>query len=142
MKIGVFDSGLGGLSILKALRKGLPSYDYLYLEIIFMFLTVTALVRRLFLGAENYPLFIKKDCALVIFACNTVTRWPSRQFRRNSEKIKILGIIRPTSEFLAHHFGKIGFIGTTNTIKANIFIMILRKFSPKRTYFCQKDCPD
>ena len=145
MKIGVFDSGLGGLSILKSLRERFPFYDYLYLgdnlhvpygnrsgeEIIFW-------VRKII------PFFIKKDCALVIFACNTVTTMALPTIQKEfGEKIKVLGIIRPTSEFLAdHHFRKVGFIGTTNTIKANVFYNDFKKVFPqKELIFCQKDCP-
>ena len=73
-KIGVFDSGYGGLTILKEIRKELPQYDYLYLgdngrapygtrsfEVIY----------RYTLQAVKY--LFEQDCALVILACNTAS---------------------------------------------------------------------
>lgn len=75
MKIGVFDSGLGGLAILRDILKVLPEYDYVYLgdnarvpyggrssEIVYQFTekAVDFLLR-------------KQDCVLVIIACNTAT---------------------------------------------------------------------
>ena len=146
MKIGVFDSGLGGLSILKALRKELPFYDYLYLgDNLHVPYGNRPCKEIIFWARKIIPFFIKKDCALVIFACNTVTAVALPTIQKEfGKKIKILGIIRPTSEFLAsHNFGKIGFIGTTNTIKANIFYNDFKKVFPqKELIFCQKDCPE
>jgi len=145
MKIGVFDSGLGGLSILKVLRKRLPDYDYLYLGDNLHVPYGNRLHKEIiFLAQKIIPFFIKKNCALVIFACNTVTAVALPTIQKEfGKKIKILGIIRPTSEFLAdHHFGKVGFIGTTNTIKANIFYNDFKKVFPqKELIFCRKDCP-
>ena len=74
MKIGVFDSGYGGLTILEQIRRFLPGYDYLYLgdnarapygshsfEVIYQYT----------LQAVNY--LLRHDCALVILACNTAS---------------------------------------------------------------------
>jgi len=145
MKIGVFDSGLGGLSILKVLRKRLPDYDYLYLGDNLHVPYGNRLHKEIiFLARKIIPFFIEKNCALVVFACNTITAvaLPTIQKEFNG-KIKVLGIIRPTSEFLAdHHFGEIGFIGTTNTVKANIFYNDFKNVAPKKELvLCQNDCP-
>ena len=75
MKLGIFDSGFGGLSIFKAIQQRLPAYDYVYLgdsarapygnhshEIIYQYVQ----------QAIEY-LFTKQDCQLVILACNTAS---------------------------------------------------------------------
>lgn len=145
MKIGVFDSGLGGLSILKVLRKGLSSYDYLYLgDNLHVPYGNRSCEEIIFWAHKIIPFFIKKNCALVIFACNTASALALPTIQKEFDgKLKVLGVVRPTSEFLAsHNFGKVGFIGTTNTIKANIFYNDFKKtFPQKELVFCQKDCP-
>ena len=73
-KIGIFDSGYGGLTILEAIRRELPEYDYIYLgdnarapygthsfDVIYQYT----------LQAVNY--LFEQDCALVILACNTAS---------------------------------------------------------------------
>ena len=75
MKIGVFDSGLGGLVVLRSLKKALPDYDYIYLgdiarvpygnrspEIVYQFLE----------EAVDF-LFRKEKCSLIVVACNTAS---------------------------------------------------------------------
>ena len=83
MKIGVFDSGLGGLFTLKALAKKLPQYDYVYLgdtkrlpygsrshEVIYQFLK------------EGVDFLFSKDCALIIVACNTASAEALRELQQ------------------------------------------------------------
>jgi glutamate racemase len=145
MKIGVFDSGLGGLSILKSFKKTLPQYNYLYLGDSLHVpygdkdpREITSWARRII------PFFIQKGCCLVIFACNTITATSLPKIQKEfSHQIKILGIIRPTSEFLLTKPGKkIGIIGTTNTINSNIFTYDLEKISPnKKINYYQRACP-
>jgi glutamate racemase len=104
MKIGFFDSGLGGLIILKAVTKAVPEYDYVYYgdtknlpygdkteaEI---FALTEAGVGELFL----------RDCALVIIACNTASAETLRKLQdnylvKNFPERRILGVIIPTVE--------------------------------------------
>ncbi|MBI4122324.1 MAG: glutamate racemase [Parcubacteria group bacterium] len=129
MKIGVFDSGLGGLSIFKAIKAELPEYDYLYLgdsarapygnhshELIYQY-TVQA-VEFLF----------KHDCALVILACNTASAQALRRLQQewlpsHEPDRRVLGVIRPIAEAVAAvGVGKkIGVIGTRATITSGAY---------------------
>lgn len=104
MNIGFFDSGLGGLLILKAVAKALPQYDYVYYadtanlpygdkteEEIYEF-TKTA-IEELF----------KRDCLLVVVACNTssaetLRRIQDTYLKENYPERRILGVIVPTIE--------------------------------------------
>ncbi len=106
MPIGIFDSGYGGLTILKEIRRRLPQYDYLYLgdnarapygsrsfELVYDF-TLQA-VNALF----------ERGCQLVILACNTASAKALRSIQQNDlPKIdpskRVLGVIRPTVEAL------------------------------------------
>ena len=102
--IGVFDSGYGGLTILRQIRQLLPQYDYLYLgdnarapygshsfEVIYQY-TLQA-VKVLF----------ERGCRLVILACNTASAKALRTIQqRDLPQIdadrRVLGVIRPTVE--------------------------------------------
>lgn len=145
MKIGVFDSGLGGLSILKSFRKTLPQYDYLYLGDSLHVPYGDKDPEKITNWAEKIiPFFIQKGCCLVVFACNTITATSLPQIQAKfDQQIKVLGIVRPTSEYLlTQPTKKIGIIGTTNTITSNIFGRDLEKINAtKKVNFYQQACP-
>ncbi|MDE6771152.1 MAG: glutamate racemase, partial [Muribaculaceae bacterium] len=116
MPIGIFDSGYGGLTILKEIRKRLPEYDYIYLgdnarapygsrsfDIVYDF-TLQA-VKELF----------ARGCHLVILACNTASAKALRSIQQNDLPAidparRVLGVIRPTVEALPS-MSKSGHIG-------------------------------
>ena len=103
MNIGVFDSGIGGLTVLKSFLKNLPNYTYKY------FGDNANAPYGEKSSEEIYDLTIKgieflfsKNCSLVILACNTAsTVLPKIQQEwlpvHHPDK-KVLGIIRPTAE--------------------------------------------
>ena len=138
MKIGVFDSGYGGLTILKEIRKRLPQYDYLYLgdnarnpygsrsfEIVYEF-TLQA-VKALF----------ERGCHLVILACNTASAKALRSIQQNDlpnidPSKRVLGVIRPTVEILPDFTssGHIGILATPGTVKSESYTLETKKLSP------------
>jgi len=146
--IGVFDSGYGGLTILRSIRQHLPEYDYMYLgdnarapygsrsfEVIYRF-TLEA-VRYLF----------DSGCNLVILACNTASAKALRTIQQNDlEKIdptrRVLGVIRPTVEALgeASARGVVGILGTPGTISSRSYDMEIAKLYPSFKTFGQP-CP-
>ena len=145
MKIGVFDSGYGGLTILEQIRKQLPEYDYLYLgdnarapygthsfEVIHQY--TWQAVQYLF-GA---------DCSLVILACNTASAKALRTIQQqdlpqwlqlsnsklsNCQIRNVLGVIRPTAETVAQRTrnGHIGVLGTPGTVQSGSYAIELQK---------------
>ena len=137
MKIGVFDSGLGGLVIAKALMKVLPEYDYVYYG-------DTAHVpygektpgRILAYTLDAMRFLIKQDCGLIIIACNTATaitlRYLQKRFcPKEAPNVKILGVIIPTvEEALKNGENSIGVVGTPTTIRSDIYGVELRKIAP------------
>lgn len=138
MKIGVFDSGLGGLFIFKELIKNLPEYGYVYLGD----------VKRLPYGnrsdetifeftkqAVEY-LFDRKDCALVILACNTAS---ARALRRVQQEVlpvkypgkRVLGVIIPTAEIATgKKMEKIGVLATKATVNSGTYKREILKLDP------------
>ena len=138
MKIGVFDSGYGGLTILKDIRKRLPQYDYIYLgdnarnpygsrsfEIVYEF-TLQA-VKALF----------ERGCHLVILACNTASAKALRTIQQNDlpkldSTKRVLGVIRPTVENipLISKSGHVGLLATPGTVKSHSYCLELKKLTP------------
>ena len=126
MKIGVFDSGLGGLFTLSALRAAMPDYDYVYLgdtkrvpygsrshETIYQFLI------------EGLEFLFKKDCGFVIVACNTASAEALRRVQQeylpaHHPDKKVLGMIVPLSEACAP-YARVGVIGTEATIRSGAY---------------------
>ena len=139
MKIGVFDSGYGGLTILKEIRKRLPQYDYLYLgdnarapygtrsfEIVYEF-TLQA-VKALF----------ERGCRLVVLACNTASAKALRTIQQNDlpsidPSKRVLGVIRPTVEILSEmsKTKHVGILATPGTVKSHSYSIELGKLSPE-----------
>ena len=145
MKIGVFDSGYGGLTILSEIRKALPQYDYLYLgdnarapygthsfEVIY----------RYTLQAVQY--LLNQDCALVILACNTASAKALRTIQqvdlverqktallkdKSSKPVNVLGVIRPTVEAVPAitRNGHVGILATPATVSSESYVLELEK---------------
>ena len=146
--IGVFDSGYGGLTILKSFCSALPNYDYLYLGDN----ARTPYGDRSFDVVYQYThdavkFLFNKGCSLVIIACNTSSAKALRTIQQknllgiNSTK-KVLGVIRPCVEELAENeaIKNVGVIGTHGTIVSNSYGLEIDKYAPGISYV-QHACP-
>ena len=136
--IGVFDSGYGGLSILRELRKYLPQYDYMYLgdnarapygtrsfEIIYQY------------TKEAVSFLFQQGCHLVILACNTASAKALRTIQQNDlpqmdASRRVLGVIRPTAESISGitKTFHIGILATPGTILSKSYQMEISKLYP------------
>lgn len=146
--IGIFDSGYGGLTILREIRRALPDYDYIYLGD-----NARApygprsfdMVYRFTLEAVKY--LFNRGCQLVILACNTASAKALRTIQQKDlteidPDRRVLGVIRPTVEYLdkVTKNGKIGVLGTTGTVNSYSYSMEIAKLHPRfRTY--SEACP-
>ena len=137
-QIGVFDSGYGGLTILRDLQKWIPGYDYLYLGD----------NARAPYGSRSYDIVLdftrqaveflfERGCRLVILACNTASakalrtiqqtilpeKWPGR---------RVLGVIRPTAEIIGPETrtGHVGIMATPGTVNSHSYQMEVEKLWP------------
>ncbi len=146
--IGVFDSGYGGLTVLKAITAKLPQYDYVYLGDN----ARAPYGNRSFDTVYQYTLqcvkwFFKQGCPLVILACNTASAKALRTIQQNDlpnidpEK-RVLGVIRPTSEIIGQFTktGHVGILGTTGTIQSQSYLLEIKKFFPDCNVY-QQACP-
>lgn len=146
--IGIFDSGFGGLTVMKEIVKLMPAYDYLYLGD-----NARApygprsfeTVYRYTLEAVNW--FFDRGCPLVILACNTASAKALRTIQqRDLPRIapdrRVLGVIRPTAEVIGNFTrrGAIGIMGTSGTVDSGSYPLEIHKFFPDvRVY--QQACP-
>lgn len=149
--IGIFDSGYGGLTIMKEIVKVLPQYDYLYLgdnartpygnhskEVVTKF------------TEEAVHFLFEKNCRLIIIACYTASALALRELQekylRNPKSRfhdrKILGVIRPVVESASKtsRFGKIGVVATRGTVASHTFEIELKHLKPTLTV-TQQACP-
>jgi glutamate racemase len=146
--IGVFDSGYGGLTVLKEITAKLPGYDYIYLGDN----ARAPYGPRSFETVYQYTLecvhwFFKQGCPLVILACNTASAKALRTIQQNDLPTidpdkRVLGVIRPTTEIIGR-FTKnnhVGILGTRGTVQSNSYPIEIGKFFPQIEVF-QQDCP-
>ncbi len=159
LKIGVFDSGYGGLTILDAIRKELPQYDYLYLGDNARAPYGTHsfdVIYRYTLQAVKY--LIEQDCALIILACNTASAKALRTIQQNDlppfregrgRLVNVLGVIRPTVEAVPAitKTGHVGILATPATVSSESYVLELEKLSSLqggdggRLVVTQQACP-
>lgn len=149
-KIGVFDSGYGGLTILKEIRQKLPEYNCIYLgdnarapygtrsfDVVYEY--TREAVRSLF----------EMGCRLVILACNTASAKALRTIQQvdlpkwDPEK-RVLGVIRPSVEALVRYSrnGHVGILATRGTVLSDSYPLEVRKlYGEGRFQLAQLACP-
>lgn len=147
--IGIFDSGFGGLTILKEIQKTLPKYDFVYLGDnarapygSHSFETIYRYTR------EAVAYLFEQGCPLVILACNTASAKALRTLQQKDLPIsldstrRVLGVIRPTVESIGRysHNGHIGIVGTNGTISSNSYGIEIAHLYPQATV-AQVACP-
>lgn len=124
--IGVFDSGLGGLTTLKELQKICPEYQYLYLgDNANAPYGKRSKERIISLTEKGVEFLFQQGAKIVLLACNTASTdaLPFLQKKYNTTEKKILGVVIPTIETALEksRYGNIGVVGTTHTILSKKF---------------------
>ena len=140
--IGMFDSGVGGLTVLKEVMKELPNEDVIYLGDTKRFPYGTKSKETIIkCTREAIEFFITKKVKMVVIACGTASSQALEEVRK-IYNIPIVGIIEPTVKYLAeeNRFKKIGVIATTGTIKSKSWEKNLQK-SISNAKIVSKACP-
>lgn len=146
--IGIFDSGYGGLTVFREIRRQLPQYDYIYLgdnarapygprDFDTIYHYTLECVRHLF----------DMGCQLVVLACNTASAKALRTIQQQDlphidSKRRVLGVIRPTTEIVGNYSksGHVGVLATVGTVKSESYVIEIAKFFPELKVF-QQACP-
>jgi len=146
--IGIFDSGYGGLTVMKEIVKLTPSYDYIYLGDN----ARAPYGNRSFETVYRYTLqcvkwFFTQGCPLVILACNTASAKALRTIQQNdlprlAPANRVLGVIRPTSELIGAFTdsGSVGILATRGTVQSGSYLLEIEKFAPE-VKVVQEACP-
>jgi len=146
--IGIFDSGVGGLTVMKDIIHELPSYDYLYLGDS----ARTPYGNRSYESIYRFTLqcveyLFSQGCHLIILACNTASAKALRTIQqrdlpRIAPKKRVLGVIRPTAEVIGLHSntGHVGVLGTTGTVQSGSYEIEIKQQFPELAVY-QQACP-
>lgn len=136
--IGVFDSGYGGLTILREIRRLLPEYDFVYLGDN----ARAPYGNRSFYVVYNFTREAVKTlfdmgCPLVILACNTASAKALRTIQQHDLPLwdaerRVLGVIRPTAEVIGHlsQSRHVGVVATPGTILSESYRLEINKLYP------------
>jgi glutamate racemase len=146
--IGVFDSGYGGLTVLREFVDRLSPYDYLYLGDN----ARAPYGTRSFDTVYRYTLqcvkwLLQQNCTLIILACNTASAKALRSIQQRDlhnldPNVRVLGVIRPTTEIIGRHTqtNSIGILATNGTVQSQSYLIEIEKFFPD-VKIEQEACP-
>ena len=145
--IGVFDSGYGGLTVLREIVRELPEYDYIYLGDN----ARSPYGNRSFETVYHYTLecvqwLFDQGCPLIILACNTASAKALRTIQQNDlanyPGKRVLGVIRPTTEVIGKfsETRNVGILATNGTVTSNSYPIEIAKFFPDLKVY-QEACP-
>jgi glutamate racemase len=140
--IGVFDSGIGGLTVLHAIIEALPRENTVYLgdtaRAPYGTKSVDTVMRYSF---ENTDFLVEKGVKMVVVACNTSSAIALEQLQREIE-LPVIGVIGPgvKSAIAATKRKKIGVIGTEATIQSGAYTRALKAADPSVEVY-SRACP-
>ncbi len=148
MMIGVFDSGYGGLTILKAFLSRLPRYDYLYLGDSARTPYGNKSLKTVYeYTRQAVEVLFGRGARLIILACNTASAKALRKIQQewlpeHYHSRRVLGVVIPLSETASEvsRRGRVGVIGTRATIESRVFDQELHKLNSEIKVFSQP-CP-
>ena len=143
LSIGVFDSGLGGLTVLSELVKSLPSEKFIYLG-------DTARVpygsrsKKIIqkYSLEDVDFLLKYKVKLVVIACNTASAYAEDLIKKHYPSLPVLGVIQPGVKALCalENCSKVGILGTRSTIKSQAYEKLILNKKQKIEIYSQA-CP-
>ena len=140
--IGVFDSGVGGLTVLRALAALLPREDFVYVgdtaRVPYGSKSPEA-VRRFSLEIARF--FKRQNVKMMVTACNTVSALALRDLRAFLP-LPVLGVIEPGARaaLAATRSGRVGIIGTEATVRSRAYEDAIQRLDPSVKTFARA-CP-
>ena len=140
--IGVFDSGIGGLTVVKALIEDLPAESIIYFgdtaRVPYGTKSKSTIVK---FSLENVEFLLRFGVKCIVIACNTSSSWALPTLRKYF-KVPIVGVIRPGAVAAARQTRnkRVGVIGTNATIHSRAYEMAIHRIDPAINVFSQH-CP-
>jgi glutamate racemase len=131
--IGIFDSGIGGLTVAKAITEALPNESIIY----FGDTAHLPYGDKSKESVKGYSkritsLLLAKGCKAIVIACNTASAHAYTDLKKFYPKVPIINVVNPTVNYVAEKYddGKIGIIATKGTIKSRIYPRKIIKKNP------------
>jgi glutamate racemase len=140
--IGVFDSGIGGLTVLRALTEALPGEDFIYLgdtaRLPYGTKSNEVILRY---SRENSEFLLAKGIKMLVVACNTASAVALAEISRLTV-VPVIGVIEPgaAAAVEASRCGKIGVIGTEATIASGAYTRAIHALRPRAEIYTRA-CP-
>ena len=131
--IGIFDSGVGGLTVLKAIAQTLPQEDTIYLgdtaRVPYGTKSPETVTRY---SRQITSFLVSRDIKLLVVACNTASAFSLDDLKERFP-IPIVGVIEPGSRRAATvtKTGKVGVIGTEGTIRSSAYAKAIKRMNPE-----------
>ncbi|MEY3399295.1 MAG: glutamate racemase, partial [Bacteroidota bacterium] len=133
--IGIFDSGIGGLTVAAAIRKALPGESLIYFgDTAHLPYGDKSAESIRHYAARITDFLIKKKCKAIVIACNTASAHAFKTVRDVAgPDIPVVNVIDPVSEYISTRYtdGKVGVIGTKGTIESRIYVKRIEKLNKK-----------
>ena len=143
LPIGVFDSGIGGLTVLKALTEALPRESFLYLgdtaRLPYGSKSAKSVTRY---ALQTTALLKERGIKLLVVACNTATSVSLEALQDAYPGLPVIGVIRPGAEAACRQStsGRIGVIGTESTVSGGSYVREILRIRPGAQVF-SRPCP-
>lgn len=139
--IGVFDSGVGGLTVLAEIRRALPNENIIYLGDTKNFPYGSRSKEEIIeFATQNVETLIKKQVKVIVIACGTATSQALNTLKEKFD-IPIIGIIEPTVEYIENEkYQEVGVIATEGTIRSGAWEQKLKEKMPE-IMVTNKACP-
>ncbi len=140
--IGIFDSGVGGLTVLRELTRTIPQEDTIYFgdtaRVPYGSKSPDTVIRY---SQEIASFLIKRDIKLLVVACNTASAVALTTLRRNLP-VPVVGVIEPGAKRAVEvtRSGIIGVIGTSGTIRSSAYSRAIKRLNPAISVLA-KPCP-
>ena len=140
--IGVFDSGIGGLTVLKELLAGLPGESFVYFgdtaRVPYGTKSVETVLK---FSRENVTFLLDQSVKFIVVACNTVSAGAVPRLQKEF-RIPIVGVIEPGARAAVKmsKSSRIGVIGTAGTIRSGAYQREIKSLDPRAEVFA-KACP-
>lgn len=131
--IGVFDSGIGGLTVLKALQQHFPHENYVYLGDTARLPYGTKSPETVIKYAESLTrILLERNIKAIVIACNTASTHAQEAVTLMAKEIPVIGMIHPAAKAAikatkSHH---IGVMATFGTIKSNAYTKAIHHLNP------------
>lgn len=131
-KIGIFDSGVGGLTVFEAIRKALPAVEIVYLgdtARVPYGIRSPEIIRKY--SDEDTKFLLEHSVDLIVVACNTASAH-ALEFLKAKLSVPVFGVIEPGAKVAADTTKnkRIGIIGTEGTIGSQVYETAIRKIDP------------